>query len=803
MIICEWNDVCEDIAKQIRSKSLIPILGAGFSAGASAKKGKVPSGNDLKNDMIMQIEKKGVDVSKIKTIDDLKKISLYYRRIVPEAERKKYLLNNFTNIKINNYQKDFLTINWSYIYTFNIDTAIEDNSDYNNIILPNKQGENDIIDNLGNCLFKMHGDVNEYCRYRESMCYIFDYKEYVRSIENNKYLINKIKHDLTYNNVIFVGCSLNDELDLLSLDFTEEFSISVSRYYVTNSKPDLYKEIELEQYGVTHIVVVENYENFYQEIYNLFLNEKKVQTDELNKFRNVKITYLQNQYEKNIDYLYLGKMNYDNKKYIINIPSYYVDRSIVIKEIIPDMKKYTLQCICGGRVSGKSYALLSVIKNVVNRDTFYFDSRFNINNTTFERLLNENNCVICFDTASLSKEQLYQINYRIYEIKEKCINIVLCINRSDKDILSSIKSMENNIVQIYDLKNKFSNEEISNINKNLSIMAIPNITCYKSILDNLLIISEKINLEYQKREFNLQINNKYEMMVLILLAIQEKLTSQELLEFNIIHEVFDIYKRVTPIIDEDYTDIIERDVNDLSSYKIYINSRYWLLSKLGDYASDPSKHGLITAAYRQIVELLISNHSTKYSIIEDYIKYDVINEIFFKEKQGNLALIKKLYDKLNDLLADTPQFHHQKAKCYLWHSSYSEDEVKEIDLALRFAKVAYHNLELRANKNNEKVLISLAHIDFTIALIYARKSSLSEYNDINIFKKSLEAIYIALLSPYNKEYCTNLLKRNEKKINDIKAFLLYIQINSLEKYNLSAIERGHIDELIMLGYGLK
>lgn len=803
MVVCTWEEIQEDIERQLRNQNLIPILGAGFSAGAVARNGNVPSGETLKEEMLRQIADSGVDVAAIKDIKDLKKIALYYKKMVTEEKRKKYLLSNFSNVCLPDVQKNFLSIHWPYIYTFNVDTAIEDNSLYNNVILPNRRGENEIIADLDNCLFKIHGDVKDYSYYKESICYIFDYKEYANSIEKNKYLINKIKHDLIWNNVIFVGCSLTDELDLLSVDLGDNPEVKVSRYYITTDTPDIYRKIELEQYGITHVVVVEKYEVFYREIYALELENQKIQMDELDKFRNIRKECLPNVYEKNIDYLYLGKMNYDRKANVINIPSFFVDREIVIKEIIPDMVRYHLQCICGGRVSGKSYALLSIVKNVLNRDVFYFDSRFSINNATFERLINMRNCILCFDTATLSKEQLYRIKDEILAISDRNINIVICANRSEKDILSSIKSMDDGIVQIYDLSNKFLVEEAKSINNNLSIMAIPNVTPYKSILDNLLIISEKINLEYKKTNFTLSVHDKYEMMVLILLAIQEKLTSQEIVEFNIIREISHICKKVTPIIDEDYTDIIERSSTDFSPYKVYVNSRYWLLRKLGEYASDATKHKLITDAYKEIIELLIRNHSIKYNVIEDYIKYDVINEIFFKEKHGNLALIKKLYDELNDLLADSPQFHHQKAKCYLWHSSYADNEIDEVEHALRFVNVAHYNLELSGNKNNEKVLISLAHMEFTIALIYARKCRLEKYENQEVLKKSLQAIYVALLSPYNEEYCINLIRKNERKINDLKAFLVYIQTEDLSKYNLSALEKSYVNDLIMRGYGLK
>lgn len=275
MKICCWRDVCEDMAKQIRNRSLIPILGAGFSAGAAAHKGKVPFRKDLKNEMILQIRNTGSDVSKIEEMDDLKKISLYYKAKVSDSNRKRYLLENFTDVKLFDFQKNFLSIQWPYIYTFNIDTAIEDNSDFKNIILPNKSGDADVIKKLKKCLFKMHGDVNEYCRYKDSSCYIFDYKEYAKSIEQNKYLINKVKHDLTKNNIIYIGCSLTDELDILSFDFTEDSLTNASRYYITAENPDDYKMIELEQYGVTHVVVIDEYKIFYNNIFDLYIEAEK------------------------------------------------------------------------------------------------------------------------------------------------------------------------------------------------------------------------------------------------------------------------------------------------------------------------------------------------------------------------------------------------------------------------------------------------------------------------------------------------------------------------------------------------
>ena len=78
---------------------------------------------------------------------------------------------------------------------------------------------------MENCLFKVHGDVVDYCKYTDSMCYIFDNKEYAQSIKQNIFILNKMHHDFTFNNLIFIGCSLTDELDLLSLSLPDDIML--------------------------------------------------------------------------------------------------------------------------------------------------------------------------------------------------------------------------------------------------------------------------------------------------------------------------------------------------------------------------------------------------------------------------------------------------------------------------------------------------------------------------------------------------------------------------------------------------
>ena len=793
-----------DLVKLLKDQSLYPVIGAGFSSGCRTQNGMVPSGTLLKKEMINQIKKIEKDISKISD-SDLKTISKYYKKIVPRDIRTRYLRDNFTNVLLPEYSINFLKINWKYIYTFNIDTCIEDNSEYKNVILPNKPVDESIIREMDNCIFKVHGDADDYCKYTNSSCYIFDNKEYAQSIKNNAFILNKINHDFTYNNLMFIGCSLTDEFDLLSMPINSNVPTKTSRYYVTDTKPDLFKEIDLEQYGITDVILINDYKEFYDQMYNIFLNSQKLQNDELDKFRNIKINFLNQDYEENINYLCFGKSLYDSSKYLLNLPNFFIDRNIVIKKIIPEMNKYNIQFICGGRVSGKTYALASIVKNIRDRDVYFFDSRYSLSNNTIDNILSKEKSVLCFDTTSISKEQIYNLKDKIDVLYKNQLNVIICINRSDKDIISSIKKIcgDKNIY-IYDLNNKFEDNENHSLNMKFAPLSIPGFDIKKSLLDNLLIVSKHSNLSYKAMKFKFEIKDVYTMKILILLAIREKLSSQEFVDFGIEREVYVLLHKLSPIIDEDYTNIIERDSMNSSTYKIYANSRYWLLNKLGTYASDSSKHKLIIDAYYEIIENLIKNHSIEYKIIEDYIKYDIINEIFFRPDRGNLLLIKSLYDGLNDLLSFNPQFFHQKAKCYLWHCNYSSDPKPEIKDALRFAKLAKHDTQLKYNKNNPKVIISLAHIDFTLALIYAKYNNIANYENSKLFKESLPVIKAALESPYNREYFLRLIQRNNKKINDINNLFNYVTTSKdLLSLNLSKVEKNQLDDIINIIFSAK
>lgn len=231
MRILKPSDIRKDIVAFFRSESLVPIVGAGLSCNVPTLRGKVPSGTTYKEHMLQALLKNSqftpeehdqLKSEKFSTLCD------YYEddENVSAEERLSYLKENFFNAKFDamDMRRKFFEIQWPYIYSLNIDDAIENSSQYNTIILPNREFRDDLFTEE-RCLIKLHGDIREIVSYKQSDK-IFTSKEYALSLNKNTPLLNKLKNDYANQNILFVGCSLDDEVDLKTLkDASVDFQL--------------------------------------------------------------------------------------------------------------------------------------------------------------------------------------------------------------------------------------------------------------------------------------------------------------------------------------------------------------------------------------------------------------------------------------------------------------------------------------------------------------------------------------------------------------------------------------------------
>lgn len=76
----------------------------------------------------------------------------------------------------------------------NADDAIENNSRYTTVVYSNRKLRNEIFA-TDKCTIKLHGDINDILIYEDSKCEVFDLPQYVQSLNDNRILLDKLKHD--------------------------------------------------------------------------------------------------------------------------------------------------------------------------------------------------------------------------------------------------------------------------------------------------------------------------------------------------------------------------------------------------------------------------------------------------------------------------------------------------------------------------------------------------------------------------------------------------------------------------------
>ena len=126
--IIEYEEGIKQLVKYAIRKELIPVFGAGFTAGCQSINGIVPNGKRATESMCDMILNSGscplqkCDITEM----DFSEISDLFFEYVSRDERATYFEDFYTGVVLFQHQIDFLTkINWPYAYTLNIDDGIE------------------------------------------------------------------------------------------------------------------------------------------------------------------------------------------------------------------------------------------------------------------------------------------------------------------------------------------------------------------------------------------------------------------------------------------------------------------------------------------------------------------------------------------------------------------------------------------------------------------------------------------------------------------------------------------------------
>lgn len=606
--------ILDEFVSYLKRKVIIPIVGSGFSVGACTEySGKVPSGSEYRQHMLDEIFKGNTNFKKekINSYNFSQICDLYEKdKYTSKMSRRKYLKENFSGVILNDYRKKLLSIDWPYIYTLNIDDAIENNSQYSTIVLPGREVREEVF--LENkCVIKLHGDVKDYLNYSDSYR-VFTSTEYCRSLFDNQKLYKKLLHDYNYFNLLYIGCSLDDELDLFAIatycQNNKKSNSNTKIYYFTAEQIDELKENQLEKYGITDVIIFPSYKFIYEFIALAYDKASRINKDELNLFHTLSVKELDLSDKLNTETFFNGTNIFDEEKRCLVKPAYYIERDIV-KSVISQMENYRINFLLGNRLSGKTFVLLGIYENIKDRIAYYFGSTIRLNQEALKKLLSLKNIAVLLDVDSIDRMQFEMILLNAKTIRKNKSNFILCVNNSNGDAIGLIKwklsndEIKKDDFETFDINSRLSSIEAKQINELLPYCNLPAFNIDDTILDNLVKAEKLMKKTGRFSSKTILVETKKEMACLIALATKQKLYSSEIAYFDFYEEIVEVEKKYSPFIEKVTTANFEKD-DGFSPVKYVLNGRNWLCREIGRLALERSNFSTIIEAYEYIIKCI-------------------------------------------------------------------------------------------------------------------------------------------------------------------------------------------------------
>lgn len=701
------DSTLERFRTMFKLRNLVLVCGAGFSRGAPAKNGKVPSGDDLQTLMLNVLEDcVGEDA---RMLAGLKFPEVAEHFLNPEFvstdKVKKILADYFTAVSLPADKRDFLKCPWPYIYTFNIDDAIENNSQFRAKILPNRP-VSDEAKNVVPCVFKVHGDATDELLYDEPSKIIFSTGSYVRSLTTNKSMLNSIKTDLVESNMLFVGCSLDYEIDLLYAlaEYQGEYLDSRLSIYVTSKEPNRFQMAKLKQHGVNAILLVDDFDSFYQVVAQTGRAEQARNDSAVwSSLKTAVINTLDNNRDSNQKFLLQeAKSNNDH-----SVPFYYGIRDIE-RQIVRATTKTSIVLLRGRRFSGKTLLLRHVAKSATSKNVYFFSSKDTVSAEMVPAIAKVKNGLFLFDTNSLSPGVAYDLGKAERTFVENGTSLIVAANRTEPEISGALTRYVPDEAD-FDLDNRFSQTELTLVNKSLDRLGILRFEKGRSLLDNTF----RLIREYRTTNSSLlqpRPMSDEESELLLVIAIADKAYTSLATALNIrVNQLFDLCDRFAPIIE--YTETTGAELRDAGSrYKVTANTKIGLSYQFAHMISEHG-HSWLSARIESIVGKLLELPRFR-SIAKSMYMFDSINHVLTQgalgaPKTGFRPVVRKVYENLQPLLNDSSDYWLQRAKAAL----NVDDDEKSILEGIEFGLKALRETDRSRTVDNA---------EFSIALLYGK-----------------------------------------------------------------------------------
>lgn len=682
LIYLEGVEGIEQLASYAVDRNLIPFFGAGFSAGAEASNGSVPDCVTAQEYMKTAIMAADSEFEEDLSEYDFTEVATAFYDNVPEDVRSRYFEDNFTDVKLSDNLKAFLNdIDWPYAYTINFDDAIEKSIHEENVkfrvVLPYKNFQNPR--NSIRLLYKLHGDAEYECRYhRDSNSdrtenIIFSSEQYMSAIvdDRNRHMLNALKADFSTRIVLFIGCSLQDERDIQFIysECKNDCTPESMRIVVRTEKPSLQEKRNLKKHGISHVLLVDNYVRFYTDFLTKYKEIKK-QKSQIYEFYNPEIRQVTD-VPDSLKLLSHGTA-FSNADNSFDWSRLYVTRDVSAK-VINELDAYDCIIIEGRRFSGKTAVLCEICKKTLRYGHYYFPSNFVPDEQVVSNLItNTQKGIFLFDSNSVSHEVYHYIIGASSIIKENKHKIIMAINSSDNYILSKMSSKS------FILSNRFERAELRQNQNKADELGLSRRKANQTNDDYVILLADNNTMDLSFMPTDETIYTMHQSVLLIVLAALDKVYDADAIALGIpMHEVGEFIATVGER-------LVQRErcspdeATKHSAMKLVHNSKFALL-KIVNKLEDEQ----VINSVSYIVQRCQYDYTRKRFYI-NIMLFDTLNQLF-QSSSRRAELIKKIYDKLSELLYSDMHYWLQRAKCTYRYAR----EQATLETAYTYAKKAY------------------------------------------------------------------------------------------------------------------
>lgn len=642
-----------------KSSRLIPFFGSGFTKDAPAKRGRVPDAAGLTALIVkVAMESRPDAAAELKGISSLKLAFglLEMPAYITKKKSQALLASIFSEVDLSdNHKTRLLGLDWPHIFSFNIDDAIERVSSSYKILRPNRKTSREFISSH-RCLFKVHGDISEFCAEDDSNL-IFTWRDYAHSIESNKALLGFLEEEAQNSSLLFIGCSLDAEMDLMHLTKNTPFSKSI---FIKRGKATLSEEITLRDYGIETVIFFDNYNQIYEWIFGTLQGVKRTSPTRDLGFNDSRLTQ-----KDAIKLIASGGPVYQisDGKRIARSSSTFAPRTLV-NEAVKSLRNNQCLLVTGKRFSGKTIFAFQLALALKEYGITFWGSTDSYSPSSRRELQSLQSHIFLFDSNSLDHESSYEVLKA--EIQQTSRIVFISSNGDAESLRHKLVDKQIKFEEI-SLKSDLDNTEAAAFRGSLSGSGLP---LYKND-ETLLSFAFRCYEEFKGELGNSELfsksfaNETY--LVLILIAA---FGGAEKTHIDAVLEHFDVDGFVKA-----NDRMFEIEYPPVGSPVLTCNSPVWLLKAVQDLVHKDKQ------AYKDFVRVIVSLESKGFSTLaRDLIRFDKLNEL---SGGGNVKIfIRSLYTEISEIYKGDSHYWLQRAKAEL----ISAQNAEEIADGVRHAK---------------------------------------------------------------------------------------------------------------------